>query len=272
MKKVNWHMVRYTMRSIEIYYKAMILYFSGTGNSRYVAEKIAVSIKGELLNLNDLIKKNEAIAVQAENVIIVTPTYAWRIPRIVREWIRKADFSAVKRVWFVMTCGSEIGNASAYNRKICREKGFEYMGTAQIIMPENYIAMFDVPDKDEARAIISKADPVIEHIARKITAGEKLPSEKDSLYYRILSGVVNPLFYPFCVKSKLFKADDKCTGCGKCAQNCPLNNINIMDGKPVWGKTCTHCMACICYCPTETIEYGRKSKGKPRYHLEGLEL
>ena len=76
MKKVNWHMVRYTMRSIEIYYKAMILYFSGTGNSRYVAEKIAVSIKGELLNLNDLIKKNEAIAVQAENVIIVTPTYA----------------------------------------------------------------------------------------------------------------------------------------------------------------------------------------------------
>jgi MinD superfamily P-loop ATPase len=80
------------------------------------------------------------------------------------------------------------------------------------------------------------------------------------------------VFYPFCVKPNLFKADDKCIGCGKCAQKCPLNNISIMEGKPVWGKNCTHCMTCICYCPTEAIEYGEKSKGKPRYHLEDLEL
>ena len=33
----------------------------------------------------------------------------------------------------------------------------------------------------------------------------------------------------------------------------------------------THCMACICYCPKEAIEYGKKSKGKPRYHFEALE-
>jgi flavodoxin len=125
--------------------KTMILYFTGTGNSRYVAEKIADETKSELLNLSDRIKKNETFAVQADNVVFVTPTYAWRIPRIVRDWIRKADFSAVKKVWFVMTCGSEIGNASAYNQKLCSEKGCEHMGTAQIIMPENYIAMFDVP-------------------------------------------------------------------------------------------------------------------------------
>ena len=37
------------------------------------------------------------------------------------------------------------------------------------------------------------------------------------------------------------------------------------------GKNCTHCMACICYCPKEAIEYGKKSKGKPRYHFEALE-
>ncbi len=112
--------------------KTMILYFTGTGNSRYVAEKIADETKSELLNLSDRIKKNETFAVQADNVVFVTPTYAWRIPRIVRDWIRKADFSAVKKVWFVMTCGSEIGNASAYNQKLCSEKGCEHMGTAQI--------------------------------------------------------------------------------------------------------------------------------------------
>ena len=62
-----------------------------------------------------------------------------------------------------------------------------------------------------------------------------------------------------------------CIGCGKCVELCPLNNIRLENGKPVWGKNCTHCMACICYCPKEAIEYGEKSKGKPRYHVEAPE-
>ena len=61
---------------------------------------------------------------------------------------------------------------------------------------------------------------------------------------------------------------NKCVGCGKCARLCPLNDISIVDGLPVWGKNCTHCMACICHCPTGAIEYGRKSLGKPRYHCD----
>ena len=58
---------------------------------------------------------------------------------------------------------------------------------------------------------------------------------------------------------------DKCSGCGLCVQLCPLNNITLKNGKPVWGGGCTHCMACICSCPARAIEYGRKSRGKPRY-------
>ena len=45
---------------------------------------------------------------------------------------------------------------------------------------------------------------------------------------------------------------------------------SLQNGKPVWGQDCTHCMACICYCPTEAIEYGKMSLGKPRYHFEAL--
>lgn len=51
---------------------------------------------------------------------------------------------------------------------------------------------------------------------------------------------------------------------------CPLNNITLEDGKPLWGGNCTHCMACISYCPTEAIEYGRRSVGKPRYRCEDI--
>ena len=58
-----------------------------------------------------------------------------------------------------------------------------------------------------------------------------------------------------------FKIGDACIGCGQCIQRCPTNNITLENGKPVWSKNCTHCMACI---------YGKKSLGKPRYRFEAL--
>ena len=73
------------------------------------------------------------------------------------------------------------------------------------------------------------------------------------------------------MKRTIIEIDEAaCTGCGRCAQLCPTNNIVLRSGKPVWGGNCTHCMACISYCPTEAIEYGKKSVGKPRYRLEAL--
>ncbi len=84
------------------------------------------------------------------------------------------------------------------------------------------------------------------------------------------SALVNPLFYRLIVKAKAFTVSDACTSCGHCAAVCPLGNIRLDGGKPVWGTECTHCMACICGCPTSAIEYGRASVGKPRYQCPDL--
>ena len=90
------------------------------------------------------------------------PTYAWRIPRIVRDHLLRTELRGARETWFVMDCGSEIGNAAKYNRALCREKGLVYMGTAQIVMPENFIAMFNAPTVEEARRIVAKAEPFID--------------------------------------------------------------------------------------------------------------
>ena len=59
----------------------MVLYFTGTGNSRYVAERIAVALGDELLSMNDRIKAGDTSPVTSdERLVIVIPTYAWRIP------------------------------------------------------------------------------------------------------------------------------------------------------------------------------------------------
>ena len=249
----------------------MVLYFTGTGNSRYIAERIAVALGDELLSMNDHIKEGEPSPVASdERLVIVTPTYAWRIPRIVRDWLTETDFPCAKQTWFVMTCGSEIGNAAKYNRALCQEKQLTYMGTAQIIMPENYIAMFNAPQAEEARQIVARAEPDIDRVISAIKTGQKFALPRNNLYDRFMSGPVNPVFYSFFVKANAFTASDDCTGCGQCARLCPINNITIQNGKPVWGGNCTHCMACICHCPAEAIEYGKKSLGKPRYHFEAL--
>lgn len=246
----------------------MILYFTGTGNSRYVAEQIAKITSDEIISINDKLKNNDTSDIKVnDKLVFVIPTYAWRIPKIVRKWISQTNFTGVKNTWFVMTCGSEIGNSAKYNKKLCDEKGFTYMGTAQVVMPENYIIMFSSPKQNEIEKIFAKAEPTIENTAKLINDNKSFSIPRNNLQDKFMSGLINQLFYPMFV-TKGFYADDKCTSCQKCAKICPLNNIKINDGKPIWDKNCTHCMACISYCPTEAIEYGKKTVGKSRYKCD----
>lgn len=58
-----------------------------------------------------------------------------------------------------------------------------------------------------------------------------------------------------------------CVGCGKCEKLCPLNNVELVDKKPVWHDRCTHCMACIGNCPVNAIQYGDITKDKEPYNF-----
>ena len=72
----------------------MVVYFSGTGNSKYVAERIAGSLQEKLICMNERIKSGDTGSVKTgENLVVVVPTYAWRI-----------------RVWFLT--GSDRQNLS----------------------------------------------------------------------------------------------------------------------------------------------------------------
>ena len=66
----------------------MILFFTGTGNSRYIAEKIAKKTCDDMICINDRIKQKDASSIRVSgDLSIVTPTYAWRIPNLVKEWL-----------------------------------------------------------------------------------------------------------------------------------------------------------------------------------------
>ena len=88
----------------------MIVYFSGTGNSRYIANRISKRTNQDLICLNDRIKEEDFSDIKTgKNVVLVTPTYAWRIPTVVSDFLKKVKLVGAGKIWFVMTCGGEIG-------------------------------------------------------------------------------------------------------------------------------------------------------------------
>ena len=244
----------------------MILYFTGTGNSKYVATRIAKEIGEEAYNLFSRIREDDHSQLHSETPwIVVVPTYAWRIPRILEKWLEQVQLAGNKNIYFVMSCGDSIGNAGKYLKSLCSKIKMNYLGCYEIVMPENYIAMFSTPTREKANSIIENAESKIDQAIKYIRSGESFPERKLTCIDKMNSGMVNNLFYPLFVHAKKFYTTDTCISCGFCEKVCPLSNIQLVNGKPVWGKECTHCMACICRCPKEAIEYGKHSKGLPRY-------
>lgn len=244
----------------------MILYFSGTGNSKHIAKLISAKMKENIFSINDGVKYSRYPSPEKnETLIFCLPTYAWRIPRIVSKWIAECETFSGQKAYFILTCGGEIGNAEKYLKKLCADKSMVFMGCAEIQMPENYIAMYDCPSEEESEKIVAAADALVLKLIPKIQNLQPFEKTRVTVQDRIKSDIVNGVFYSFCVRSKKFFVTDACIGCGKCERRCSTNTVSVKDGHPVWGSGCTHCMACICNCPTEAIEYGTISKGKRRY-------
>ena len=245
----------------------MVLYFSGTGNSRYVAKKIAESSGDELVSIGQKLKGGDFGKIRSEKpLVFVGPVYAGRLPRVMEDYIRKVKFTGTQRAYFVVTCAQTPWVTVQYVEKLCAEKGFSLLGFNSIVMPQGYIAGGGTQPKDVNDKILKAAEPKIISIAETIRDKQMLPKEQPGK--AMMSKVLNPIMYSMMISAKGFRVTDKCTGCGECAQRCPQNNIKLANGKPVWGNQCTHCMACIAGCPNEAIEYGKKTVGKPRYYLD----
>lgn len=244
----------------------MVIFFSGTGNSRFAASLLADKLGDELVDALEPIRSKQPAEYHSERPwIFVAPTYAWQLPRVFEAFIRNGMFTGSRKVYFVMTCGSEIGGPDKVLHELCRVKGMEFRGVLEVVMPENYIAMFSAPTAEEAAPMVEKARPVLEKAVDRILADAPFDPRTLNLTDKLKSGFLNEGFYSMFVKAKHFYTTADCNGCGLCEKLCPLNNIEIKGNIPLWGEDCTHCMSCICRCPREAIEYGRKSKGKPRY-------
>ena len=121
---------------------------------------------------------------------------------------------------------------------------------------------------EEIESRIIGACNQLDDIVSVIASGGKLEAIREVKLWEILVTVpFTPVWYKLKLTADDFYVKDNCAGCGKCERLCPLNNIRLVDKKPVWGSHCTHCMACIGNCPVEAIEYGTITQQKRPYNF-----
>ncbi|MBR6210467.1 MAG: EFR1 family ferrodoxin [Clostridiales bacterium] len=244
----------------------MVFYFTGTGNSRFVAKGIARAIGQTAVDITEYTRTMDRPDFTDAGVyVFVCPSYMSAPARAMTDFVEWAGFPEGSKAYFIVTCAASMGITPKVSSEICSKKGLEFMGAEQIEMPQNYIALFTTKKVEENIDIIEKAENEIERISGLIQNGRKLESKKIGKVEYSVTKCVRDVYYKHFMKTKKFKSTDKCISCSKCVNICPLSNISLENGRPVWGNKCTHCMACINKCPMDAIEYGKGSVGKPRY-------
>lgn len=253
----------------------MVLYFSATGNTRFIAEELAKKLGDESLDLLKRIKEKDYSPIRSEKpFVICVPVYVCEMPSFINELIRKTPFEGNKDVYFVFTSGGYSGICSTLAKRMVRKKGLNYMGAADFKMPRNYIANDTYPElpAEEIKRRIDVSYKLIPEIADLISSGQKLVKRSKHvwLFELIITLPFTPVWTRIRQGVKKFRASDKCIGCKKCARLCPLNVIKPDEnGRPVWdAKMCAHCMSCIQNCPVEAIEYGDVTPPKKRYTFD----
>lgn len=248
----------------------MVIYFTGTGNSQYVAEAIADRLDDEIVRANDYIKEKKTGSFRSvKPFVFVFPVYLSTIAELFADFIRASEFTTKDghkaKAYFIATCASEMGASANACKKLSENKHLEYMGIYKLQMPQNYITFFKMTEPEECERRQKKALVSADEICEIIKNGELLDTSlKSGLEYAGTCLVEKIYNGPF-TRTKKFYATDECVGCGICEKNCPLNRITMVDGKPKWTGSCVHCMGCINRCPKKAIEYGKKTIGKTRY-------
>ena len=258
----------------------MILYFSGTGNTRWVAQQIAEAIGEQLLYIPDLIKEgNYQLTLKAdERLGICFPTHGWQPPRIVREFIRKMTISGIEKprfCWALTTCGDSAGEAMTILNKELEKKRMKAESLFSVIMPETYVCLpFMYTDSEEKeQRKIAQAKQQIVHIIDIIKACcQGVEELEKGATPRLYSYVIGGYFNKKMVTDRKFTVDsDVCIKCGKCVKVCPVDNIE--GTPPVWmhsGK-CTSCLACYHYCPVHAINFGKITRKRDQYYFNRRE-
>ena len=249
----------------------MVFYFTGSGNSKYVAETISEDLNESCVFIPDILDGNNTFDLfEGERLGFVFPVYSWGIPEFMVDFIRKVNVTNVNYVYFVCTCGDDTGKTKEQFISLVKSRGWNVQLGYAIQMPNTYVCLpgFDVDAKDVELDKLNNADKRLSEVIGHIKNYDKdLFDTLPGTMPWIKSAVIRPLFNKVLVTSRYFHTNNTCKKCGKCVVECPMKNIILSpdNGHPIWQDKCVGCLRCYHICPTNSIQFGAFTKGKGQY-------
>ena len=256
--------------------KTILYYFTGTGNSLAIAKGLSRHLGDcDLVPIASTTGTSTLISPAADRIGIVCPVYFFGLPSLVADFSNRIDLARVQYVFAVVTMGGSGGSATLrqLNRILNRGPGRRGLDAGFTVkMPGNYILMYGPPKGSQLEMIFEEADRRVKEIVDMVNSRvRRKPS------WSPFASFVHRIMYPRFIagvhdKDRRFTVDDRCTSCGTCAEVCPVENIRLEAGRPIWLHHCEQCMACIHLCPTLAIQAGPKTEGRERYRHPGITI
>ncbi|MCP4539638.1 MAG: 4Fe-4S dicluster domain-containing protein [Chloroflexi bacterium] len=252
--------------------KVNIYYFSGTGNTAWMAHRLAE-------RLTEL--SNDVVAMSCEDISASTvdptscdvmgiafPVYSSFAPIVVRDFLEEIPPGEGRPLFAVTTAGYMAGDTAWYAVKPLQDKGYEPFLLGNVVMGNNfYIPPMDflpvtLPEKMPRK--LEKANRKIANLA-ELVHQRKSRVEGADPFGRLL-GIGQRWGMKF--ESLVFKdffSDENCTQCGWCVRHCPVNNIEMNGAGAKFLGDCMLCLRCYSFCPGQAIQVTEKTKNTEKY-------